>query len=263
MFDLRNAYKTQKLILFVGSGISQSLNLPSWNELIDKIAHELGYNPEIYKTFGSNYALAEFYKLVKGDIGPLRSMMDRDWHSPQIKIEDSIIHKLIVSANFPIIYTTNYDRWIEKAFDYYNKKYTKIISVSDITKIKNDQTQIVKFHGDFDADKSIVLTESSYFERLEFETPLDIKLRSDVLGNSVLFIGYSLTDINLRFLFYKLNKLWKSSCPEQIQPQSYIFSFRKNPIQEEILKQWKIKMFSGDGDSPQIALENFLREIFG
>ena len=33
--------------------------------------------------------------------------------------------------------------------------------------------------------KTIVLDESSYFERLEFETPLDIKLRSDVLGKSV------------------------------------------------------------------------------
>ncbi|MCD8493636.1 MAG: SIR2 family protein, partial [Geovibrio sp.] len=79
---------------------------------------------------------------------------------------------------------------------------TKIASVSDMTQIKDGVTQIVKFHGDFDNDDSLVLDESSYYERLEFETPLDIKLRSDVLGKSVLFIGYSLADVNLRFLFF-------------------------------------------------------------
>ncbi|MDA7108033.1 hypothetical protein PJ022_24255 [Escherichia coli] len=35
----------------------------------------------------------------------------------------------------------------------------------------------------------MVLDETSNFQRLEFETPLDIKFRSDVLGKSVLFIG--------------------------------------------------------------------------
>ena len=46
--------------------------------------------------------------------------------------------------------------------------------------------------NDFSDDSSIVLTESSYFERLEFNSPLDIKLRSDMLGKTILYIGYSL-----------------------------------------------------------------------
>lgn len=110
-----------------------------------------------------------------------------------------------------MIYTTNYDRWIEKAFELYGKNFIKVANVSDIPLIKDGVTQIIKFHGDFDNDDTIVIDESSYYERLEFETPLDIKLRSDVLGKSVLFIGYSLTDVNLRFLFYKLAKLWKTN----------------------------------------------------
>lgn len=159
-----------------------NLGLPSWSQLIDKIAEDLSYDPDIYRTFGDNYALAEYYKIKKGSIGPLRSWMDRSWSLPSKKIEDSKIHELITHINFPIIYTTNYDRWIEEAFKHYRKPYTKISSVSDITKISNNHAQIIKFHGDFDDDNSIVLDESSYFERLEFQTPLDIKFRSDVLG---------------------------------------------------------------------------------
>jgi len=35
----------------------------------------------------------------------------------------------------------------------------------------------VKLHGTFDDDASLVLTETSYFDRLEFESPIDIKMR--------------------------------------------------------------------------------------
>ncbi|KMM88062.1 SIR2 family NAD-dependent protein deacylase [Pseudomonas lundensis] len=261
MEQLLSSFKQGNVILFVGAGVSTNLGLPSWGELIDKIAQELGYDPEIYKTFGDHYALAEYYRIKKGSIGPLRSWMDRSWHAPTINIESSKIHELIAKANFPIIYTTNYDRWLENTFDHFQKPYTKIASVSDVTKIRLGSTQIIKFHGDFDDDTSIVLDETSYFERLEFETPLDIKLRSDVLGKSVLFIGYRLADINLRFLFYKLSKIWKANCNSEAQPRSYIFSPRPNPVQEAILNQWGINMLSSQVDSQGDALAEFLENF--
>lgn len=261
MEELISSFKQGNVILFVGAGVSRNLGLPSWEELIDKIAKELDYDPEIYKTLGDNYALAEYYRIKKGSIGSLRSWMDRHWHRAEIDVSTSKVHQYIVEANFPIIYTTNYDRWLELAFDYYKKPCVKIASVADLTKLKKEGTQIVKFHGDFDDDQSIVLGETSYFERLEFETPLDIKLRSDVLGKSVLFIGYGLADINLRFLFYKLAKLWKNNHNGQAQPKSYIFSHRPNPVQETILEQWRISMISSEVDHPGEALEKFLEKF--
>jgi len=261
MDDLKSAYRERNVILFVGAGVSKNLGLPAWSELIDHIADELGYDPEIYKTFGENLALAEYYRVKKGNIGPLRSWMDTNWHSKDIDLQSSELHRLIANMKFPMIYTTNYDRWLERSFDLYKKEYIKIASVSDITQIKDGITQIIKFHGDFDNDDTIVLDESSYYERLEFETPLDIKLRSDVLGKSVLFIGYSLTDVNLRFLFYKLAKLWKSNTCGGVQPRSYVFTHRPNPIQEAILDQWGINMITSDENDPQEALINFFKKL--
>ena len=261
MDDLIASYREKNVILFVGAGVSKNLGLPTWSELINHIAEELGYDPEIYKSFGDSLALAEYYRVKTGSIGPLRSWMDTNWHSAKVDLHGSEIHKLIANAKFPMVYTTNYDRWLEKSYQLYEKKYTKIAGVSDIAKIKDGVTQIIKFHGDFDNDETLVLDESSYYERLEFETPLDIKLRSDVLGKSVLFIGYSLTDVNLRFLFYKLAKLWKANNGGGVQPKSYVFTHRPNPIQEAILEQWGIKMLTSDEDNPQKALQEFLEKL--
>jgi len=261
MEELLSSFKEGNVILFVGAGVSMNLGLPSWDSLIDKIAEDLDYDPEIYKTFGDHLALAEYYRLKMGSIGPLRSWMDRNWHASDIDVSTSKVHENIAKAEFPIIYTTNYDRWLEYALDYYKKPYTKISSVADLTKVDSHSTQIVKFHGDFDDDKSIVLDETSYFERLGFETPLDIKLRSDVLGKSVLFIGYSLADVNIRFLFYKLSMLWKAHHLGKAQPKSYVFSPKPNPVQEKILDQWGIDMISSDIDHPGKALEDFLSKF--
>jgi hypothetical protein len=261
MDQLIQAYRSKRLILFVGAGVSMGLGLPSWRQLVDHMAKELGFDPDIYRTFGNDLTLAEFYRISKGQIGPLRSWMDREWHSPSTDISKSRIHELIATLDFDLIYTTNYDRWIERAFEHHKRPYSKIANVGDLSEIAIGNTQIVKFHGDFDDDTSIVLDETSYFERLEFESPLDIKLRSDVLGRSVLFIGYSLNDINIRYLFYRLANLWKKSARGAPQPMSFIFSPKPNPVQEAALRQWNIKMISSDEDNPGVALIELLERM--
>lgn len=261
--QLLDAHRTGKLLLFVGAGVSVNLGLPNWDELIEHIAEDLGYDPKIFSTYGTHLALAEFYKEKKGGLGSLRSWMDREWHKTTTDISKSGIHRLITQGNFSKIYTTNYDRWLERAHDAFGVKYDKIASVADLVSATDGQRQIVKFHGDFDADDSIVLGETSYFQRLDFNTPLDIKLRNDVLGSSVLFIGYSLNDINIRLLFYRLTEMWGHSAISSARPKSYIFTNRPNPVAQEILSRWGIEMIASDEDDPKKALTDFLHDLVG
>lgn len=221
--ELIAALAERRVILFAGAGVSMGLKLPSWSQLIALMARDLDFDPDIFRSYGNFQSLAEYYVLKKGSIGPLRSLMDREWHSKDIRIEDSEVHNLILDLDFPILYTTNYDRWLESAHERIERSYTRIAKVDDMVKIREGVTQIVKFHGDFDDDSSLVLTESSYFDRLEFQTALDLKLRADVLGRSVLFIGYSFSDFNIRYLFYKLAKLWERVGRDGARPRSYLF----------------------------------------
>jgi len=259
--ELLHAYRTDKLMLFVGAGVSACLNLPTWSELTAHIARELGYEPEIFSTYGTPLALAEYYKKKKGSLGPLRSWMDREWHGGGTDITESQIHRLITLGRFSRIYTTNYDRWLEIAHDKFGVPYDKIASVADLVSATEGRRQIVKFHGDFDDDASIVLDETSYFQRLNFDTPLDIKLSNDVLGSSVLFIGYSLTDINIRLLFYRLTEMWRRSALASARPKSYVFTNRPNPVAQEVLGRWGIEMIVSDEDDRQKALTRFLEEL--
>lgn len=260
--DLVESIRQRNTILFAGSGLSAQLELPTWNKLIEQVAKELQYDPSIFATYGDSLQLAEYYTAKKGSIGGLRSWMDNDWHAkPLNHIQHSKAHEYLVKLDFPLIYTTNYDRWIERAYEYYGKDAIKIVDVFGMTQIKDGVTQIIKFHGDFDSDHSLVLTESSYFERLDLEGPLDLKLRSDMLGKSILFIGYSLSDINIRYLLYKLQKIWENSSLSNKKPKIYLFLLNPNPVLEAVYKQRGIEVIVSQSEERQHALSDFLKEL--
>ncbi len=258
--ELKNLIKNKNIILFVGAGVSATLKLPSWNELMEVIAEELDYDSDIFSTYGDNLLLAEYYALKRGGIGGIRSLFDKKWSNYTEKIKESKIFEAIVKLSFPIIYTTNYDQCIEDAHKIYGVEFSKIISIDNFVDIDVKKRQIVKYHGDTTSDSSIVLTESSYFERLDFESPLDIKLRSDTLGKSILFIGYGLNDINVRYLIYKLNKLWNNSKVKN-RAKSYIFLTNPNPVLEEVLQNRNIHTIIGKKNDKTESLQEFLLEL--
>ncbi len=260
MNRLRQAVRSREIILFVGAGVSMNLGLPSWEDLMRKMGEDLGFPPDQFIGLGHYLALAEFYRLRQGNLRPLVEWMDETWHAGR-DVATSPAHRLIVELDFPLIYTTNYDRWLEKAFDHYQRSYVKIVTVRDLVKVREGVTQIVKYHGDFDDESSLTVNETSFFERLEFESPLDIKLRADALARSVLFIGYSLSDINLRLLFYKLAKAWRRFESTGVRPRSWLFSPKSNPVQEAVLAQWGITMVAPEKEDAEDALVEFLEGL--
>jgi NAD-dependent SIR2 family protein deacetylase len=259
--SLVDAVRNRRALLFVGAGVSQGLGLPTWNQLIDYMAQDLGYDPTVFSQNGTFPELAEYYEAQKTSLGPFHSWMDRRWHEDEARVDSSLVHQAIVDLGFPVIYTTNYDRWLEIAHERREAPFTKIANVGDFTSTRDGVTQIVKLHGDFDADESLVLTETSYFERFAFESPLDIKLRADAIGRTILFVGYSLSDVNIRYLLYKLHRLWADSSFAGARPQSYIFLTRPNPVQETILARRGIVPIVADVDDPGFALRQFLETL--
>ena len=259
---LARAIKNRRAILFVGAGVSVGLGLPSWQQLIAHMGEDLGFDPDIFAAPGASFlTLAEYYLLEKGSIGPLRSWMDRHWSAPDDQVLSSVVHNHIVDLDFPLIYTTNYDRNLEAIYRLRRKPFEKVANTRDLARVDPLTTQIIKFHGDFDDDQSIVLGETNYFERLAFESPLDIKFRADALDKTILFVGYSLSDLNMRLLLYKLQKAWQASGYERDRPRSYVFMVRPDPIQERVLENWGITALNEDTDNPDDALPTFFAKL--
>jgi hypothetical protein len=255
--ELLQSIKHRRAILFAGAGLSMSVGLPSWRMLIDHMVEELGLDPAAVSET-SYQTLAEYYRLKQGSIGPLRSWMDRHWHVPRDKVAKSRIHELIVDLDFPIVYTTNYDRNLEVAFEIHARPFVKVANAKDIAKIADDATQIVKYHGDFDDDNSLVLAETDYFKRLSFDSPLDIKFRADALGRTILFVGYSMSDTNIRLLLHRLWETWSMSGYQDERPKSFAFMPREDPIQSAVLSRWGVTLITGTSDDPEDALCAFL-----
>lgn len=89
---------------------------------------------------------------------------------------------------------------------------------------------------------------------------MDIKLRADVLGRSVLFIGYGFNDMNIRLLFYKLASMWRQASAGD-PPPSYLHVPRPNPVQEAVLKERNIVMLTSESDDPGKGLVELLETI--
>jgi hypothetical protein len=231
---LINAIESKKLIPFIGSGFSKPFNLPTWNELMSELVQDLGYTPDIAFLCGDNLQLAEFLIQKKG-LSSVRSHLDRRLNIINGNIQDSQAHMLLTEIGAPVMYTTNWDELIERAYYYKRKPYGKVSLFSDIKKPTFGKTEIVKFHGDFSSgDETLVFTESSYFDRLDFESPLDIKLRADMLSSTFIFLGYSMSDYNIRYMWHRLKKISQSSGHSNNEPSAYIVMAQPNPIFESI-----------------------------
>jgi hypothetical protein len=261
MDDLADAVRERRAVLFAGAGLSMSVGLPSWKSLVGHMRAELGLKDTPGWEDASYQTLAEYYRIKMGSIGPLRSWMDRKWSVSEERVKGSVLHELIVDLDFPIIYTTNYDNNLEVAHRLHDRPFEKIANVRDLAKAPGRDTQIIKFHGDFEDDESLVIAETDYFNRLTFESPLDVKFRADALARPILFIGYSLSDLNIRLLLHRLWQIWRDSGSEDHRPRSYVFMTRPSPVQEAVLNQWGISVLTGDGDDPQIELQTFLTAL--
>jgi len=259
--ELSRAAREGRLVLFVGAGVSAGLGLPTWGELMNSIAEELEFDEDVFRLHGDALELAEYYQIMRGTLGPLRSRLDVAWHRDESIVDNSRVHQAIVSLAPNRIYTTNFDRLIELAFERRGVTYQKVTDIGSMASADPTAIQVVKYHGDFESDESLVLAESRFFDRLTLEHPLDIKFRNDCLGRVVLFLGYSLSDINIRYLLYQLQLMWRGSPKKHLRPKSFIYMARPNPVRERIFESRGISPIVSAVDDRSEGLASFMEEL--
>lgn len=259
--ELARKLANGQVILFVGAGVSMSLKLPSYSALIREIGGHLGFDGAIFEGFGDYLTLAEYYHLQKKGLQELQRHLQAKWNVSERDVAASPVHRALVELACKSIYTTNFDSFLERAHRAMSRPYKRILSVKDMVDVHDEAVQIVKLHGDLTVPSGMVFTESSYFERLSFESPLDVKLRADALGKSLLFIGYSLSDINIRYLMYRLQRQWEQEPEQGVRPKSYVFLTRPNAVQAEVLRSRGVEAIVGDGADPTASLAGFLNQL--
>jgi hypothetical protein len=216
--DLRRLYRERRVIPFVGAGASMSVSWgpennkhgPAWEEMVNEAAKLLGAShPDLLRVRGTDLQILEYFKILKGGFAPLTNWLSHQFSSATDEdiLASPILAELVKLDRCNLYYTTNYDDFIERAL---RKSGRKTHVTSSELNISHDRSfvEVVKFHGDFNAPNQMVLSESQYMDRMRLESSMDFKLRADILGRAVLFIGYSFRDPNVNYIFHVVNRLF-------------------------------------------------------
>ena len=136
------------------------------------------------------------------------------------ELKPSPVLRGLAELNFPIVITTNYDQLYEKALDAAGRPHTKCVYSSDDRietqdcdlKPSGAKPYLLKIHGDLDQPDSIVITDEDYIQFIlrmgdkDPYRPVGEKVRYFLKTWPTLFIGYRLSDYNLRLLFKMLRR---------------------------------------------------------
>lgn len=218
--ELRSLYRDGRLLPFIGAGVSASVEWtvdgkvrrgPSWEAVVNRAAIELGFDdPQLIRARGTDLQILEYFKLKFSGHTRLTNWLVKSMNPPDDAIERSLIHReLAQMTKCSIFYTTNFDDFIERSFELHKRPY-RAVAIEEHMRPGTGTTEIIKFHGDWNHPDRMVLTESDYERRMEFKEPMDLRLWSDVLNRSVLFVGYSFRDPNVAYLFRQVKERFAS-----------------------------------------------------
>lgn len=196
---IREASAHNRLVLFVGAGVSANSGVPVWSELISKLKEPFSSpcdrNTDDLKAaqlYLDTYGRKDFLDIV-------RKTLKIDF------VHTCDIHKLLLALKPQHIITTNYDTLIEDAVDEQLQKFSVIRTDSDIPYCSETNT-IVKMHGDF-VHGNIVLAEEDYLNYARNFPLIRTYVQSLFAKNLVLFVGFSFNDINLKFILQDIQSV--------------------------------------------------------
>jgi len=221
---LARQIEPEKTALVLGAGASIPSGAPTGNELRDQLGQEFGIDS--YQSFGLAdlstiiEARRERYQLVRAirkriqnlqPTGGLMSLPLFEWAS---------------------IFSTNYDDLVEKSFKKHGKPLRVYSSNHDFhgEGVTGEQ-ELFKFHGTIEKDvcdghnSRLIITSTDYDQVTGYREALYSRLKDMLFSKSVLIVGQSLVDPDLRSLVDEAQRIKSTSgAPGKI----FLFVFQTN-----------------------------------
>jgi NAD-dependent SIR2 family protein deacetylase len=219
---IKEASDNNKLVLFVGAGVSANSGVPIWKQVIKKMAEDLGIK-EIEDSIETYLKIPQYYFNERGEkeyFDKLHEIFLSKQYTP------NPIHKELFKLNPIHIVTTNYDNLLESAANEGGLFYHIVREDRDLP-YNNVNKTIIKMHGDF-VNRNIVLKEDDYLSYSKNFMLIENYLKSLIATNTVLFVGYSASDPNFKLIFQWVKDILKS----HFQP-AYLIEISKPPSRME------------------------------
>lgn len=224
IMDIQKASKEGNLVVFVGAGVSNNSGVPVWSELTNAFKSEL---PDFAKKISDDLKLAQIYKTSY----PTKFLETVRTVLKDGEIVPNAIHYSILDLKPCHIITTNYDDLIEQACKGRFELYQKVSSDEDMISIPNTHI-IVKMHGEYNKN-NIVLAEQDYYDYSRNFPLLRAFVLSLLASKTVLFVGFSFDDINLKYILRDIQTVLCKKMRPVYMLTDTVYSYEQNRYMEE------------------------------
>lgn len=198
--DIEKLIQKDQIIIFCGAGLSSYAGYPSGNELKTRLGEEL----DIDHASMTLDKVAEAYSMRKGEdqlYSYLMNLFDK------VTKPNLDLHIKLARLGITHFVTTNWDSLLEDAFKKLGIPYQAIVSPSQIGLIDGTKVGVFKAHGDFDHPEYFVITRKQYISYSKTHKSMITRLESMLQNRSVLFLGYTMDDPNVRMMMDNILEL--------------------------------------------------------
>jgi hypothetical protein len=204
---------------FLGAGACAG-TLPLGQEIAARWAHEYDYP---FEDRTNLVRVAQYVADHRGPRVPKFKIIDMLSECGMPDFRDSYqIHRVVADLPLPVYITTNYDDFMREAFKYsvpvrpvrretcnWHMAHRRFATpATDALNATTDNPVIFHLHGTLDDVESMVLTEDDYLDFLmsisEIQDLIPPRIERAFVDSTLLFLGYSLEDMNFKVLFRKL-----------------------------------------------------------
>ena len=233
-------FKNKRGVLFLGAGISLNCGdkegFPDGKEFARLLSKKF-LNREPNPDESLMQIAQQTIWQNNGSRQPLESYLKEIFSAPSVHPLPP--HHALAQLNVPMI-STNYDRLIEEAFNRNNLRLSIILEDRDL--IEHNQNILIKIHGCVSKPANCIISEEDYYRWLTFESEIKNLIRAWFLMYRIVFVGYSLSDINFRQLIIELRRKFGSSfrncyiVTPHVDRKSYNYKFLTNSIGAQFIE---------------------------
>jgi len=196
-------------VLFVGAGSSRKVGYPMWGGLLSELetAARKVDDAKVRVVDGVDGLLrASTYKKILGPNEYQRIL--RETFAPRTPPHDAA-HETLVAMPFRHVLTTNYDGVLQSAHRNVHGSTASGFDADEwdkLSDLRQRQTAIgaarsyVHLHGSIGRPQSIVLCKEEYDQRYVHEQRYTDFLREFLVGQRLVFVGFSLTDEAFKYI---------------------------------------------------------------
>lgn len=206
IFEIAYAAVSKQLCLFTGTGFSKAVSegvAPSWQGLLEAVCDQcpnpVALKESLFPAGGLNpLSLEESAQVLSIELNKVDLSLHQEVASlikaVALKGDNSSIEAFFTKQSFRVV-TTNYDKLLESLT---SSAETQSLTPGLPVPRSSARVKVYHVHGSIDAPENMVVTSDDYFRFINSESYFSRKLSTALHENTVVILGYSLGDTNLK-----------------------------------------------------------------